>query len=256
MSMADIYNDGTYIDHNPTLGFEDAQYKFGYIKKLIERNWKEFSNKKKLSILDIGGGCGELGRLLCEYLIHQGMEITFTALDLSSKMLEVQKQTNPHISEYLNISAEDIDDRHFDITLLIDVIEHIPNYLAFTQKLKNFSKFVIFNIPIEKNLFDKMKNIYFKGQYYKWQEESLGHLHFFSYNDTKHYLRTNFSNFDCIYPQYANHVLASSSENYTKQLKSKLRKMELYISYFIGKYLKIIAPYIVQGSLFALAKCR
>lgn len=254
MNNEDIYNDGTYIQNNPSLHSEDALYKFTYIQDLLQ-TYLSSNSKNEISILDIGGGCGKIGRFVCEFFQKQNIKISFTALDLSLEMLDIQRENNPHINQSLNTPLESLEE-HYDLILLIDVIEHISDYLSFTNLLKQKTSYIIFNIPIEKNFFDFAKNIYFKGQYYKWQEQTLGHLHFFSYCGAKKYLRKNFQILKYTYPQYAQHVLTTESLEYNEQRKNKLRLLELKISAWIARNLKNIAPYIVQGSLFALVKTK
>jgi tRNA G46 methylase TrmB len=69
-----IYNDGQYLDANPSWHVEDSPWKAGQIQKMIERNKLQFS-----SMAEIGCGAGEILRQLqllypsCQY---HGYEIS------------------------------------------------------------------------------------------------------------------------------------------------------------------------------------
>lgn len=250
MMNNDIYNDGSYIEKNKTLHREDSLFKFQHIQKLLE----QIPISKKVKVLDVGGGAGEIGRLVCEYFIKKDHEVEFYALDLSSTMLEVQKETNPYIKKAIQKDVMDIDINDFDITLMIDVIEHIPQNKEVAKKLNDISKYIIYNIPTEINLFDKLRDIYMKKSYYKMQTESIGHLHFFSYLDAIQFLKQFYSLKEYFFVDYSYHIMTTQSDDYKTQRDNKLRLAELKISNFLSKFLRIITPYIIQGSLFALVK--
>ena len=59
-------------------------------------------NKKEIFILDIGGGGGFLGKKIAEYFIEKGYSLNFYALDISMKMLEIQKSNNQYIKDIYN----------------------------------------------------------------------------------------------------------------------------------------------------------
>ncbi len=246
----DIYNDGTYISQNPSLHEEDSEYKFVYIKTLLEE--MRFAGEK-ISILDVGGGSGMLGLMVCEYFAGKGLNVAFTALDLSSDMLAIQKKQNPYITRTVNLPLESLRGERFDLALMIDVIEHIPEKDIAARQLNGLARYVIYNIPTEINLFDLLRNIYLKGNYYRQQTASLGHVHFFSKPSALDFIRSRHRLLKWTFPDYCSHVLTSPHGDYEVQRKNRLRFAELVVSRFIFKYCRFLAPYLVQGSVFCLA---
>lgn len=253
-SKEDQFNERTYIEHNPTLGYEDVNYKFSYIQKLLdELNF----NNQEISILDVGGGGGFLGKVIVEYFMSRGCKVNFYALDVSLKMLEVQKSNNPYITDVFNCYLDELAvDVPFDLLLMIDVIEHIPNKDAASQKIQQICNYALYNIPSEVNLMALLKNVYMKNNYYKMQRDSLGHLHFFTYKTAYNHFCKFFSPLKYLFPNYAQHILYTDTTEFDVQRNNKLRRYELIISLFLYKYLKFLAPYLVDGSLFIVGKSK
>lgn len=250
----DIFNEQTYIEHNPTLGYEDVNYKFSYIRQLL--NELNFNNQE-ISILDVGGGGGFLGKVIAEYFISKRIKVKFYALDVSLKMLEVQKSNNPYITGVFNCYLDELEvDAPFDLLLMIDVIEHIPDKDAASRKIQQICDYALYNIPTEVNLMALLKNIYMKNNYYKMQRASLGHLHFFTYNTAYNHFSKFFIPIKYIFPNYSQHILHTDTTEFDVQRNNKLRRYELIISVFLYKYFKFLAPYLVDGSLFILGKSK
>ncbi|WP_298749264.1 class I SAM-dependent methyltransferase [uncultured Arcobacter sp.] len=252
MIKEDIYNDGTYIDNNKTLHIEDSEYKFSSIKLLLES--VKFKENTTVKLLDVGGGAGIIGKFVCEYFIEKGISVEFYALDLSKEMLLVQEKNNPYIKKIINQNILDISEKDFDIIFMIDVIEHIPNYQDVAKKISKISKYSIYNIPLEVNLFDKLRNIYFKGQYYKEQERTIGHIHFFSYLSALNLMKKYYQPVKWFFPDQSSHILNTDSIEYRQQKANSLRALELKISKKIYKYVNFLSPFLIQGSLFVLNK--
>jgi 2-polyprenyl-3-methyl-5-hydroxy-6-metoxy-1,4-benzoquinol methylase len=153
--VTEIYNNNQYISNNPNLHTEDSLFKFNNLKKYLEKI-EIFDNKIK--ILDVGGGAGILGKYVVTYFEDKNVIVKIDALDLSFEMLNIQKLNNPNISNRYNCSIEDFSESNYDLTLMIDVIEHIPNNVLAAEKLNRISKYIIYNIPIEFNFFDLLKS--------------------------------------------------------------------------------------------------
>jgi len=244
-----IYSDGTYISSNPSLHAEDSEYKMTYVAKLLEKASWEGSCIK---LLDIGGGAGLLGKFVCEWFVNRGYNVSAHALDLSQDMLEIQKTNNPYIEKTYIGDISQLGEAFFDLVLMVDVIEHIENCEQFAHNLNNYTKYIIYNIPIEINLIDSLRNIVMKKRYYQIQTESLGHIHFFSANTATSFIRGHHDVKFAVFAEYALYILCSPYRDYIEQRKRFIRKVELVFSVLLQKILPVFAPYCVQGSLFFL----
>ena len=248
--MVNIYQDGTYLENNPSLHEEDSEYKSHYIRRLLK---DLHFDSEPVRVLDIGGGAGIISTQICQFLSAGGCRVECHAFDLSVDMLATQKANNP----FLTLATSDFEQIRrsgkYHLTLLIDVIEHIPDNASLADEVNIISQYVVYNIPIERNLFDWLRNIYFSGGYYKSQTASIGHIHFFSASSAKHFVRKHHSVIEMAIPDFSGHLLASPHLAYVKQRNSRLRLAELCLSQFIYRRLNWLAPWLIQGSLFILA---
>jgi hypothetical protein len=64
--------------------------------------------------------------------------------------------------------------QHFDVLLVIDVLEHIPDYMEFVEKCRAKAEYKIFHIPLDIHVSSVLRNAFIGGRY------TLGHLHYFT----------------------------------------------------------------------------
>jgi 2-polyprenyl-3-methyl-5-hydroxy-6-metoxy-1,4-benzoquinol methylase len=124
----EIYKDGTYLKNNPTWDMEDANYKTTHILKLLAKY-----NINAKSILDIG--CGS-GRILVELKNKLPLDTNFYGVDISPQAIELAKSINEaNINiELRDITTNKLSDK-YDLTLVIDVIEHVEDYFKIIREL-------------------------------------------------------------------------------------------------------------------------
>ena len=153
---SNMYQDGTYLRNNPSMHEEDSNYKFRHIRSLLED--LQF-DAGALRILDIGGGGGLVGAQVCRYLASRGAQVECHAFDLSTEMLAAQRDNNPYITVSTSDFTELASQGCYDLTLLIDVIEHIPDHHKMADDVSRISEHVLYNIPTERNLLDWLRNL-------------------------------------------------------------------------------------------------
>lgn len=247
--MTDIYNDRSYISNNPGLHREDSVFKFDQIVSLLR---KVQIHANKIKILDIGGGAGELGFMVANYFKCQGIDVNFYALDLSEEMLAIQSKKNPYIVNTWNCSVVDCPDEQFDLALMIDVIEHIPGKDIVAERLNRLCKNIIYNIPIQINLFDLLRELANHRRYYSEQTRLIGHVHFFTYVSARRFIDRYYRRVSSFFKPYCFMMLASCDPQYVELRRSRVRLAEVKLSCWIAKHLAWLAPWVVQGSMFAL----
>ena len=163
----DIYKDGDYLAKNPQWHVEESPWKADQILRMLERN-----HLAPKTICEIGCGAGEVLNQLqkkldsaCEFW---GYEVSPQAFELS------KSRTNDRLHFRLRELGDD-EGVHFDLVLVLDVIEHLEDYFSFLRKLKLNGDYKIFHFPLDlsvqtvlrKNGLMKRRNMY-------------SHLHYFT----------------------------------------------------------------------------
>jgi SAM-dependent methyltransferase len=111
-----------------------------------------------------------------------GIRVNKFALDLSPGMLQIQKQTNPDLKKALNedICKTSLGSKEIDLTLMVDVLEHVPNSTQALEELRRISRFVIFEVPLEDNVLSKTWNFVRRGKPRRHAIETLGHINVYN----------------------------------------------------------------------------
>jgi len=155
---------GEYLKNNPTWHVEDSPWKASQIIKILNRNP---INPK--SIAEIGCGAGEILNQL-----HMSMpnDVSFTGYDISSDAIRLTKARE---KERLEFKHENFLESNscFDLLLMIDVFEHVDDYLGFLTISKNKAKNTIFHIPLDISVQAILRNKLMA------ERNSCGHLHYF-----------------------------------------------------------------------------
>ncbi len=64
---------------------------------------------------------------------------------------------------------------HFDLLLIIDLIEHLDDFYGFLRKVKPLSEHTILHIPLDLSAYSVIRSHYLRDQ-----RNSVGHVHFFT----------------------------------------------------------------------------
>ncbi len=163
----EFYTSGGYLKNNPSWGFEDAKMKSILIDKIITRN-----GLHPLDVVETG--CGAGGNLYEWSKLNPKIK-TFKGYDISPQAIGLAKQFE---NERIKFYCEDflfLDTAPADFLLMIDVLEHIDDYIGFLQKLKNKSNYFVFHVPL-----DLCCRTIFKPHVLYQQRTSVGHIHYFT----------------------------------------------------------------------------
>ena len=106
------------------------------------------------NIVEVGCAFGVLLNNISERLRIQSR----TGIDISVNNIEAAKKLYPDCSffqgtleEFLRKIPDEIPGHRFDIVVLSDIVEHIPDDLGFLQDIKKISSYVLLNLPLEKS---------------------------------------------------------------------------------------------------------
>ena len=228
-----IYEDGTYLEKNPSWHEEDSPWKARQIKKIIERNG--LTPKR---ICEVGCGAGEILNQLSEQY-DNGNE--YFGYEISPQAFKIAKtKSKPNLTFVLqDLLAEN--DVNFDIVMAIDVFEHVEDYFGFLRKLRGKGKYKIFHIPLDLSVQAVIR---------AWPitngRKDFGHIHYFTKETALETLRdTGYEIIDYFYT-------ASALERPNRGWKANLMKIPRKLMFSVNKDLavRILGGY----SLLVLAK--
>ena len=165
--MTEIYEDGTYLDNNPSWHEEDSPWKAKQIRNIIEKN-----SLNPTRICEVGCGAGEI---LNQLSVQYGKNIKFFGYEISPQAFELcNKKSNANLIFKLSDLLKD-NDAYFDIVMAIDVFEHVEDYFGFLRKLREKAEYKIFHIPLDLSVQTVLRSSpIIKGR------KSVGHIHYFT----------------------------------------------------------------------------
>jgi len=224
-SLADnLYASDAYLDKHPTLFREHTAWKLSFIKSMLDRLMAAESELPgRLRLLDVGGGAGILLHETARYLSERhGREVVKYALDLSPGMLEEQRRNNPDLCQALqqDITHTTLPDRSIELTLLIDVLEHLPEPGAALRELARVSRYVVLKVPLENHLVHHVSNFLNKGQTRRAHAASLGHINFYTAGGLRRQIETHLGTIlACTYCNCPAFTLQHESHRLTPRLR-------------------------------------
>ncbi len=192
---------GEYLKNNPNWHIEDSPWKAKQILKIIKKN--NISPKK---IAEIGCGAGEI---LNQLYLNLPNDVNFTGYDIS---IDANKLSKKREKERLTFKNENLIDKNdfFDLLLMIDVFEHVDDYISFLKSARNNSKYTVFHIPLDISAQSILRNKLIL------ERNNVGHLHYFTKDTAIATLK------DCGYEVIDSFYTKWSFELPRKTLKSKL----------------------------------
>ena len=135
------YQDGTYLNSNPTWHEEDSSWKAQKVLNLLNKN-----SLNPQSIAEVGCGAGEILRCIAN-INHNA---TCYGYEISSQAFEICKKKEKTNLQFFHadLLSQELHDK-YDLLMAIDVFEHIEDYIGFLRKLKSKGQYKIFHIPLD-----------------------------------------------------------------------------------------------------------
>jgi SAM-dependent methyltransferase len=161
--LSEFYTDGRYSEHNPDWHAADAAWKAAQILQAIDSCNINFDQ-----CTEVGCGTG----LILEHLSAALPKKNYFGYDISP----IAKQFWQNRKKTILFSQEDYvtSGKDTDLLLLIDVFEHVPDYIGFLRQLRKKTKWVIFHIPLDMHVSGLLRDMQIHTR------TKVGHLHYFS----------------------------------------------------------------------------
>jgi predicted TPR repeat methyltransferase len=162
------YVDGSYMEEVKGWHAGDSAWKASKILEMIERH-----GLTPKTVYDIGCGVGEV---LVELQRCMPDDVTFRGYDISPQATSIAREKQDERLEFLNEDFLVARAAPPDLLLLLDVFEHVPDYLGFLEALKDRARWFIFHIPIDLSV----QSINHRSATVLEKRRKYGHLHAFT----------------------------------------------------------------------------
>ena len=257
--IKNLYVTDEYIVKNPSLHEEDSLWKVSKIIPFIDTFVKGLNiNRDEINLLDVGGGAGLILNKVSTY-IEETYEIKVNkfALDLSPGMLEIQKKRNPDLKKALNedIRKTSLANKEMDLTLMIDLLEHVPNPTEVLEEVRRITKFVIFKVPLEDNLLLRTLDFIKRGWYRQRAIEIIGHINIYNFNKLKHQIEDHTGEvLDYYFTNVFDYFLNSEHYINTKNMDAK-NKLRIFIASYMFRLSPKLCSFIFTDFVMILVNC-
>lgn len=158
------YQDGSYLDANPTWHEEDALTKAQWVSGMLADTDIEVT-----SICDVGCGTGGVLVGLKQLL---GNDIRAVGFEPSAVAVRLANQTHRDVEVIQR--APTPDDGPFDVAVVLDVFEHVDDYYGFLRGLHGLAENYVFHIPLDMTALNV-----FRARELMRIRDTLGHIHHF-----------------------------------------------------------------------------
>lgn len=167
--MKDIYSSSNsdYMKMTQNWHIQDSAWKAKQIAKIIKKN-----NLSPDSIVEVGCGVGEI--LFSLNTKFEDNSIEYVGYDIAKDALKIADQKNISNVKFFCRDFTVEQTKVFDLLLMIDVFEHVPDYIGFIEKCKQKATYKVFHIPLDIHVSSLMRNRLSEVR------QSVGHLHYFT----------------------------------------------------------------------------
>jgi len=229
--FSDFYTGSEYADNNPTWDIEDTHWKAVQIANIIRA-----SGIQPASMCEIGCGSGGILANLRESY----PECSLSGYDIAPSAARFWSQwddLNIHFTtgNFLTDNTE-----NYDILLLIDVLEHVPDPHAFLSKIRGRSKYLVIHFPLDLSALSVARESPLLHV-----RRKVGHIHYFTKNLALELLqetgyRCLVSSYTQAYRSAPQRSLASKVFGLVRGLIHSLNK-DLGVRLFGGETLMVLA---------------
>ena len=158
------YTNGEYLSTNPDWHIVDSRWKAAQVLEMLH-------DAKVHTVCEVGCGAGEILRQIHDHLPDVrrlvGYEIAETPLAMALERESVR------LTFKLRDAAQD--DERFDLMLIMDVIEHVSDPIAFLTALRFKAARTILHVPLDLSAQAMLR----PGKLIA-ERERVGHIHYFT----------------------------------------------------------------------------
>jgi len=161
-----IYESGEYLKNNPSWDLEDSEWKANEVIKVLKKNQIQAKN-----IVEVGCGAGGILSQLQMVMT----DVKYCGYDISKNLKHFWEKYKNQRIEFFNEDFLKANTKQFDVLLLLDVIEHVPDPIFFLKELRGRSSFYILHIPLDLSSISVAREKPLLNV-----RSKVGHLHYFT----------------------------------------------------------------------------
>lgn len=135
------YVDGSYLLDNPDWHQDDAEWKSNHIINILERN-----GVVPQSLCEIGCGSGAITELLA----RKYSSATAHGYEISPQAFQLCKLRRTERLDFFLANPFEAG-RHYDVSMAIDVVEHLEAPFEFVRSMRSIAGHHIFHFPLDMN---------------------------------------------------------------------------------------------------------
>lgn len=166
--MKDIYSgeNSEYFKLKTDWDVGDSPWKAKYAFDILNKNK---INPK--SVTEVGCGVGEI--LLNMDRLYNDKSIVYEGYDIAFDAIKVAKNKE---TDNVKFFKEDLAKKevHSDVLLMIDVFEHVPDYLGFVEDCSKRAKYKVYHIPLDIHISSILRGKMIDAR------NAVGHLHYYT----------------------------------------------------------------------------
>lgn len=146
--MADPYTSGQYAIDNPDWHEADAEHKARALASMIR-----YAGLRPRTVIDVGCGTGGVLWHLSHTLAEDLPGTAWEGWDVAPEAI---RRARKREGGNLHFVAEDFlaSEREADLLLLIDVVEHVPDDVAFLRGLRDRARWFLIRLPLDLSAWD------------------------------------------------------------------------------------------------------
>lgn len=160
------YTSGDYLAHNPSWDIEDSPWKAAQVLRMLRAQGLSPRN-----IVEVGCGAGGVLAAL-RTSFPQSSLVGYEIAPDAARFWEAHRESRiRYVSGDFLASNED----QFDLLLLLDVLEHVPNPFEFLEGLHGRATHYVFHIPLDLSAVSVLR-----GKPLLHVRHQVGHIHYFT----------------------------------------------------------------------------